>query len=215
LGLRIGCAHLDIDKLTVQGQRNQHSIPRKHRKNFVLERAAGCEIVHDIAATQVDAALGLDYPETAGRRLLSQSDGHGCRWFSATRTAYSRRLMSNQVAPFNFNTKNTSSSRSRACQIAPPVPARGAFRLDRDIDFQAEQRLHRHRDRVIGDLLRCVTGEQQNTSDAVSAELEQQCVEEGSAPYFKQRFWFFLSNRACRVSRPPHKIAACLIIPVE
>ena len=50
--------------------------------------------------------------------------------------------------------------------------------------------------RVIGDPLRCVTSEQQNTSDAVSAELEQHCVEEGSAPYFKQRFWFFLSNRA-------------------
>jgi hypothetical protein len=70
-----------------------------------------------------------------------------------------------------------------------------AFRLNRDLDLQTEACLQRRRGCVIGDLLRCRTGEQQDVADATAPKLEQQYVQEGKAIYFKQRSWFWRGER--------------------
>ena len=78
LGSRIGCRRPDTDKITVKRHSNERSIPRKHRKNFFLERAAGRDVADQVAATQVDATVDLHCPKARAGRLLSQSDGRGC-----------------------------------------------------------------------------------------------------------------------------------------
>ena len=71
----------------------------------------------------------------------------------------------------------------------------GRLRLDGNLDREAETRLERGRGRVVGNPGGAKPGEQQDSPDAVAAELEQQQIEKRRLVDRQQRFRQFGGQR--------------------